>query len=166
MAILAAVVLFLAGLGSGATAAHLYRVRKAHRSPPPAVANPTLPAYGQRVDLLRRLTARLDLDPEQRNRIDHAIRESQERLRKLWEPVEPAAKEEVRLLRRRIEAELRPNQRERFESLLRDRPSRSPGDTPGWKRHDPANASTSRVQRLPVAVPGSNQPLPSPAPSR
>jgi hypothetical protein len=162
MAILAAAVLFLAGLGSGATASHLYRLKKARRTAPAAAPGPVLPAFGQRVELLRRLTARLNLTPDQRERIDQAIHESQDRLRALWEPIEPVAKEEVRRLRRRIEAELRPNQRERFESMLKERAARPPSEGPPWKRHETLNNPTSRTQRVPAGAVGA--PAAGPAP--
>ena len=125
--ILAALVLFLAGLVSGALAQQLY-LAKTRR---PAIAfpgGPPAPWLRQRVEFMHRLGNRLSLTPEQRARIDALVLESQQRLRILWAPVEPEAKEELHRLRRRIAAELRPEQRAKFETLLRERFPRRPAE--------------------------------------
>lgn len=153
-AIVAALVLFLAGFASGTIAAQLYRLKRPRPPIPTAPTGHALQGLGQRIDVLRRLTARLNLTPAQRENIDRAIRESQERLRLMWQPIEPAAKEEVRQLRRRIAAELRPEQRERFESLLRERPPRTSADPlPTRRRSDNPNRTP-----VPTAQPASPVP--------
>jgi len=122
-----ALVIFLAGVVSGAMAAQLYRAKA--RQPPVALypGGPPAPWLRQRVEFMHHLGRRLSLNPEQRARIDALVLESQQRLRALWSPLEPQAKEEIRHLRRRMAAELRPEQSARFEALLHERAPRSSG---------------------------------------
>lgn len=90
-----------------------------------------MPWMGQRVEFMRRLSERLHLSPEQREQIDRQISESQQRLRALWEPVEPQAREELKALRKRIEETLPPDQRAEFQRIMAERHSRGAG--PGKK---------------------------------
>ena len=125
--ILAAAVIFLTGVVSGVLTAQLFHA-KTRQPTVPVAAGTALrhPWMAQRLDLMRRLTDRLSLDPDQRERIDLPIEQSQRRLRELWIPIEPKAREELRLLRHRIDVELKPGQRLTFERLLRQGPARGP----------------------------------------
>lgn len=82
----------------------------------------------QRFELLRRTERQLELTSEQRTRIETQIKESQERFRKMWEPMAPAAHSELEQLRRRVFAEMTSAQKSKFEELLRQRPGRRPGE--------------------------------------
>jgi hypothetical protein len=132
-AIVAALLIFVAGAVSGGLAGHLYRAKS--QKPPRALflRGPAAPWLAQRLELLRRLEHKLNLTPAQCQRINRALHESQERIRELWQPVAPQAEEEMRQLHRRIEAELTPGQREQFKRLLKRRPPRPPAEQPGWR---------------------------------
>lgn len=136
-AIVAALVIFLAGMTSGAFAAHLYRAKTRHGPRVVSPGDPVTPPIAQRYDFLRRLGERLDLSATQRQRIDQLILESQQRMRELWKPVESPAREELRRLRKAIEAELTPEQRLRYEALHKSRTNRVADPTPA-RRHDSA----------------------------
>lgn len=136
-AILAAMIIFVAGLVSGAMATHLYRAKHRQASPPSAFpGGPPSPWMGYRMELLRRLGDRLKLTPEQRERIDRLVDESQRRLKTLWDPIAPKAHEEMRVLRQQIDAELTAEQREAFDKLMREKATRSSGEPGAWKRRE------------------------------
>lgn len=163
-AILAAVVIFLAGMTSGAMAAHLYRIKGRRPAPPNVPANPPpMRSMGQRIEFMRRLGDKLALTPEQRERIDRHLHKCQQNLRELWEPLEPIATEEMDLLRQRMESELRPDQRERFEALLKERPARGAGESLNWRRHEGSNNPPAHFRKPPSEPPAATDPVP-PAP--
>jgi hypothetical protein len=111
-------------------------------------------AGGQRVDFLRRVQRELDLSPDQRNRVDRILRESQERSRKVMEPVSPLLREEMQRTREEFRAVLDPAQRAIFDELLKhpqpqrprdartpkDRPPDGPGRLPTEKRSPPQSS--------------------------
>ncbi len=125
----AAVVIFGAGVISGGVATRLYqnytapaRMRSPEGPPPPWV--------GQRMDFLRHMGDALGLSPEQRERIDKHIKESQQRIRELWEPFGPKFKAEMERLKAAVDAELTPEQRAKAEALQQRRLNRPWGDRP------------------------------------
>jgi hypothetical protein len=132
-AIVAALVIFIAGTVSGGLAGHLCRAKSQKPSRASFPGGPPAPWLAERLELLRRMENKLNLTPAQCLRVDRAVRESQERIRELWEPVAPQAQEEMRQLCRRIEAELTPPQREQFKRLLKHRPLRPEAEQPGWR---------------------------------
>jgi Spy/CpxP family protein refolding chaperone len=89
---------------------------------------------GMRIELLRRMERELDLSPEQRELADKIIKESQDRTRKIMEPVAPQMRDELQLTKERFRAVLTPEQRKRFDELskqpARPRESRRPGRLP------------------------------------
>jgi Spy/CpxP family protein refolding chaperone len=128
-AIAAALALFVAGVLCGVMTEQLVAHHNNRRKPiTPDLVGP----LGQRVAMMRRLENRLDLTPEQRTRIEVLIRESQQRLRDMWDPIAPRAEEELRHLHHGIELELTPPQRAQFKTLL-SQPAHSPR-TPGSSR--------------------------------
>lgn len=74
---------------------------------------------GMRVDFLRRVGRELNLTPEQRERVDRILRESQERSKKIMEPVSPQLREVVRKTRAEFVEVLTPEQKARFNELVR-----------------------------------------------
>lgn len=82
------------------------------------------PPGNQRMEILRHLEESIPLDPAQRDRIRNLVRESEQRIEAEWEPVMPRIRAEMRDLRRRIEMELRPDQRARMDALLGARGNR------------------------------------------
>ncbi len=115
--ILAAVLLFTAGTTTGVALTRLrvrakVRSEAERRSPLPAIA-------WQRYEFLRRAQRDLKLSDEQKSRIEAKVKDSQERFRRLWEPIAPQAREEFEQLRAQIRAELTPEQQARFDELLK-----------------------------------------------
>ncbi len=115
--ILAAVLLFAAGVATGAAGARIrtratVRAELAKRGPLPPIAR-------QRFDFLRRAQRDLNLSEAQKARIDAKVKASQDRFRKLWEPISPQARMEFDLLREQIREELSPEQQQRFDQLLK-----------------------------------------------
>jgi hypothetical protein len=90
------------------------------------------PAQMLRLEFLMRVRKELELSAEQNERIEKIIREGQERSRKLWEGVAPELRTELQSVHARIRAELSPEQRRRFEQLLRNasRPNQPEGGQP------------------------------------
>lgn len=99
--------------------------RRKDRPPP----GPRLPG-NQRLEVLRHLGDALPLDPAQRDRIRALVEESDRRIRRDWDPVYPRIQGELRDLRRRIAAELRPDQRARLDLLLDRKGNRRTNDVP------------------------------------
>jgi Spy/CpxP family protein refolding chaperone len=112
--ILATLVIFVAGVITGgllvAHSEHLRPRRPLH----PTNAHPTQPmsAGGVKLDFLRRIQRELDLTAEQQARVDQIISQGQERARGLMRDEVQKTKEEFR------EA-LTPEQRTRFDELLK-----------------------------------------------
>lgn len=74
-----------------------------------------------RLEVLRRMGDELRMTPEQRSRIEARIQESEQRLRRHWEPVAGRVQEEIRQLRQDIQRELTPEQWRRFDELVKRR---------------------------------------------
>lgn len=126
----AAVVIFGAGVISGSVATRLYQ--NYTRPPVPArpPGGPPPPWVGQRMDFLRHLEQALGLAPDQRERIDRLIKESQQRTRELWEGFSPKLQAEMERLKKAVDAELTPEQRLKAEELHKKRLSRPRGERP------------------------------------
>jgi hypothetical protein len=146
-AILAALIIFLAGAVSGGVGIPLYRAKAAKSARLRRTIELPAPPALQRIEFLRRTGAKLDLTPEQQEHIDRHLQQAQQRIRKLWEPVAPEAQEELRQLRRQIREELRPAQRERFDQLLRERQARPAADTPERRRPETQNGGPVRKEQ-------------------
>jgi hypothetical protein len=117
--ILAALVIFAAGVGTGGLTARL----KVHETPPPP---PTLGMgpLRERGQLLDRMQRELYLSPMQREHIEKILRENHDRMKQLWDSIAPQAQEERRRVHDLILAELQPEQKQHFEEMLK---SRGPG---------------------------------------
>lgn len=126
--IAAAVLLFLSGLGTGWLLA-----RPRGGVPPPHAGGPPEVQFARmmeaRLFAIRRLERELDLTPEQRERIEALVKETQGRTRQAWQDLQPRLRDEFRRLREDIRAVLTPEQRGQFEELLR-RPRPGPGGEP------------------------------------
>jgi len=80
---------------------------------------PSFSASGVKIEFLRRMERDLNLSTEQRERIDGILTESQERTRKLMEPVAPQLREELQKTKERFRAALTPLQQEAFDAMLK-----------------------------------------------
>jgi hypothetical protein len=78
-----------------------------------------------RLEFLRRAQRELDLSPDQRERVDKIIKDSQERTRKLMEPVAPQLHVELQTTKDQFLSVLTPDQKIRFERLMKRRPHES-----------------------------------------
>ncbi len=114
--ILAAFIIFVAGAATGGVLVHSY-------APPPQVPKNQVrqgPFNGDhRRGYLQRLDKELQLTTEQHDKIEKILADSQERMRKLWEPVSPKAKEEYAATRKEISEVLTPEQREKMKNMRR-----------------------------------------------
>ena len=93
---------------------------------------------GLRLEFLRRAQRDLDLNPEQRERIDKLLKESQERTRKIMEPVTPDLRAELQRTKEEFQQELTPEQRMRFEELMKKQ----------QRPHEPHHTNGPRGQRV------------------
>ena len=115
--ILATLVIFCAGVLAGGLVVKSLQ-------PPPKTARQTSPVperWMQKM-LLERMKAELSLTPEQKQHIEKIFADSQGRMSELWDIINPEIQTELREVREKIRAELRPEQLETFERLLK-RPS-------------------------------------------
>jgi hypothetical protein len=87
----------------------------------PQLSKPAHPitAGAMRIDILRRLERELDLMPDQKERIDKIIKESQERSHDIMEPVAPQLREELQRTKDQFRAVLTPAQQVRFDAILK-----------------------------------------------
>lgn len=129
--ILATMVIFGAGVITGgllvkntASPVQIRPPRTAARTNQP----PIMPGQIQRMDFLLRAGNELNLTPQQHERIEKIIREGQERSRKLWEGVAPEIRKELQSVHEQIRNELTPEQRRRFEVLLKNVPRPNPNN--------------------------------------
>jgi hypothetical protein len=126
-AIVAALVIFAAGVVTGGLTV---RLKPIEVSSPPASINTNTPGpLRPRGDLLERMQRQLYLTPVQRERIEVILRDNHDRMKQLWDSIAPQAQAEHRRAHDLIRAELTPEQRARFEELVKLRgPNRSLDD--------------------------------------
>lgn len=110
--ILATVVIFAAGALAGGILVKTF-------GPKPDITKPPVPGILSQQRFQSRLKEKLELTPEQTNRIDKIFAESNERIRILWGLIGPELQKELKEVRDNIRAELSPEQREKFEQLLK-----------------------------------------------
>lgn len=123
--ILATLVIFSAGVLAGGLVVKSFQ-------PLPQMVRQTnaVPERWMQKMLLERMKADLNLTPEQKQRVERIFAESQERMSVLWDIINPEIQTELREVREKIRAELRPDQLEKFEQLLKRPPQRRPeGET-------------------------------------
>jgi hypothetical protein len=134
--ILATVVIFVAGAVTGSLL-----VRQGMLSQPAKQARPnpnrTIPSAPgmMRVEFLRRAERELNLTPDQREQADKLIAASQERTRKIMEPVSPKIREELKQTKDEFRALLTADQQVRFDEMLKKQshprePHRIPAKAP------------------------------------
>ena len=110
--ILATVVIFAAGALAGGILVKTL-------GPKPDIAKPPVPGILSQQRFQSRLKEKLELTPEQTNRIDKIFAESNERIRILWGLIGPELQKELKEVRDNSRAELSPEQRDKFEQLLK-----------------------------------------------
>jgi hypothetical protein len=117
--ILATMVIFATGVVTGGLLVHHIEVRNPRARRPSPSAHPAQPASAgvMRLEFLRRAQHELDLTPEQQERIDRIIKESQDRTRKVMEPVLQRTRQEFMDV-------LTPEQLTRFERMVKEQQQR------------------------------------------
>ncbi len=141
--ILAAGLIFLAGAASGACGLHLFHAVGRPQSSAHSTTSRPGPGSGPKAEFLRRATMRLDLSPDQREKIDELVSASQQRMRKLWEPVAPQAHAEMEGLQKSIEEVLSSEQKARFAKLLSERAANQGNSGPNTRRREREEKSDS-----------------------
>ncbi len=164
--ILATLAIFGAGVFTGALVVRQAAPPRELPAPPPWVFQG--PDFVQQ-RFLDRMTRELALSPAQVRRLEVVFAESRERVKNWWEIVGPEMRDELREARSKTMAELNPEQRTKFDKLLRERRHRENAPAAGEKRpREKRNAAGG-------APPGSNAspptlkppgPAPEAAPAR
>jgi Spy/CpxP family protein refolding chaperone len=129
-AIFAALVIFGAGLVTGAVWTRVSSDAKplpggaAVKPAGPRPQNTLRLEHLHKVELMGRVQKELDLTPEQRERIEEVISDGQGRIRDLWDQVAPEIHDELKHVREKLCSELTPDQKQRFDELMKQ-PRRS-----------------------------------------
>jgi len=140
--ILAALVIFAAGVVTGGLTVTLRQPRLAHPASTQVKRQPTLAREGPLRELSRRMQKELELTPMQLEHIESIIHESQERMKSLRDEVSQKIGEESREMRQRIRNELSAEQRRKFTEILKQHDERN-------KRDDRSPRSTSTTADKP-----------------
>lgn len=122
--ILATMLIFGTGVVTGGLLVQ-HSVRREHPGQRPFGSQRLTPANSpaalSRFELLRRAQRELDLTPEQREPIERILKEGQERMKKLNETFEPRRRQELRRTLEEFRQVLTPEQRVRFDHLVKQR---------------------------------------------
>lgn len=122
--IFATLVIFAAGMFAGGMVAQRFK------PVPLPLQSPVGPIISQQ-RFQEKLKKELALDADQTNRIDKIFHESNARIKILWDLVGPEMQKERQEVRESIRAILTPEQREKFEQLLKQPPHRPDGQRRG-----------------------------------
>ena len=153
--ILATMLIFGTGVVTGGLLVRYSERIRPHQPKNAGIAHPSQPipslsASGVRIEFLRRMERDLNLSAEQRERIDGLLSESQERTRKLMEPVAPEVREELQKTKERFRAVLTPPQREVFDAMLKQQ------QKPHDQRHPPGHVPEGSSLQPPSGEPVRN----------
>ena len=117
--ILATLVIFISGLITGGVAVKYLSPPELRAQRPPE--NPPMRPTMLREDFVRQMQKSLNLSPQQTEKILVTVHEGQERARIYYDLIGPDIRDELRLTREAIQAELSPEQVRQFDELLRRR---------------------------------------------
>ena len=168
--ILATLVIFVAGVVTGGLlVSYADRAQQKGRHAPPREnarlpANSNRSAFGSQTRLpnplqnrmprglskefLQKLDSEVRLTPDQRERIEAIIADGQVRNKELWERVAPEIRREIAETQKRIREELTPEQRVRFEELMKQ--SRPPGSRKAADQRDSRRPDPTRDAPAPA----------------
>jgi hypothetical protein len=142
--IVAVLLIFAAGFTTGAMIARGKMTKQIfvhHEGPRSGVPMPPPgpPGGGRmgnfRTNFIERMQRELALTDEQTQQIEKIMRESHERMAKIWEPVEPQAKKEFQETRAKVDALLTADQRAKFDDVFKPRRHEGPDKGGGpWDR--------------------------------
>ena len=133
---LAAVVIFACGVLTGAMVSNASHQAALSAPNPPVLAvnpkNPAPPGWQlQRLAFFKKMEKQLDLAPGQREQIDKIIKNSQERVKPLWDQIGPQMGAELTRVRQEVNKVLTPEQRKKLDELMRHRRKSEPGASAG-----------------------------------
>ena len=154
--ILATLVIFCSGLGTG-TLLVSKNVRPVVVTQP--TGSPNLPplsaAHLQQKEFLRKMDRELHLSPQQYDRVEKILKESQERTKTIREKIAPEMKEEVKRVREQIRGELQPDQQKKFEEALKPKGPRKEekGEEKKHRKERGTNVSASSESSVSNAPP-------------
>ena len=148
-AILAVVVIFGAGLVTGTLLNRMSAEKPAAAPTRPPGTSVKKPIQLRRVELMMQVQKKLNLTPEQRQRIEKIIGDGQERISDLWDQVAPEIQEEYDNVQINFCKELTLEQKKLYEELMKAQLQHRSGP--------PTNAVPSK------AVAQTNSPQPKPA---
>ena len=133
-AILATLVIFAAGMFAGGLVAKKVLPKKPLPIPAPPV--------DMQQRFYQRLKKELQLTADQTNRIDKIFIEGNASVKIIWDLMAPELQKERQVVYDNIRGVLNPEQREKFEQLIKERPQRKP-DFDGSRR-GPKPGETNR----------------------
>jgi len=91
----------------------------------------------RRLEFMGKVSHELNLSPEQKTNIDTIVHDQQEQIKKIWEPVwesiSPKLREQMTNAHDQIIAELTPEQRLKFEDLMKHPPAKKDTNQPPRK---------------------------------
>jgi Spy/CpxP family protein refolding chaperone len=123
--ILATMLIFGTGVVTGGLLVrHSERTRAPHQQRPPGLRPQPVSPGVMRLEFLRRTQRELNLTPAQREEVERILKESQERSRKIMEPVSPDLRREVQRTKEEFRKVLTPEQQGRFDELLKQQQQR------------------------------------------
>ena len=147
--ILATLVIFAAGVITGGLLVnHSVKSRQkpagAHAKQPPPNRSPI---HETRFQYIRVIEQQLDLTPQQREKIDLVINDSQMRVKGYWDAAQPKINDEMKRVKEQIREQLNPEQRKKFDELNKQRQP---------KKEQRKEGSSKRTN----SVPATNVPAP------
>lgn len=160
--ILATMVIFGAGVVTGGLLVRYSGQRTLPRQQPQGTQQRAVQpssAGGQRIEFLRRATRDLDLTPAQREQVDKILKDSQERTKRIMEPVTPQLREELQRTKEQFREALTPPQRARFDEMVKKQSQR-----PHEVRRPPG--SPPERDAVPQPRPSEGTPAPRETPPR
>ena len=146
--ILATVVIFAAGVFTGGLLVNVIKETPRSREPRThAEAKMPEPPMAARLnkEFLKQLDEKLELTPDQHEKIQKIVAEGQERNHALWTNVAPKMREVMQDVNRQIRQQLSPKQQKDFEELVKQfHPPHRPAGT---------NAAATRLSRTNAVSP-------------
>jgi Spy/CpxP family protein refolding chaperone len=132
--ILATIVIFAAGALVGGMLVKTF-------TPVAPAPKPPVPPILSQQRFQEKLKRELQLTADQTNQVDKVFAESNARIKILWDLVGPEMQKERQEVRESIRAVLTPEQRDRFEKLLKDPPHRPDGQRRGPRGTNQTNSA-------------------------
>ncbi len=134
--ILATLVIFASGLATGYFIVEKPVERETAAAP--RVITPGAPPpnswQAQQKEFTRKLNNEVTLSPEQKERVDAALKESHERTKVIRDRIAPELREEVKRVREQIRTELTPEQLAKFDAAMKKPVRKDREDKPEEKR--------------------------------